>query len=62
MTDLKVVELHSESKPLVGSLETHIKELIYNYCDDKDVSISEVVGALEFAKYHFIKSGRDDEL
>ena len=60
MTDLKIVPIVEGKDPLVGSLHNHIEELIYNYCADKEITLAEIVGTLEFVKQDFIKTQHDE--
>ena len=52
---LKVVPLVEGRNPLTSALHEHIEELIFTYCDDREVSFFEVVGVLEFVKQRFIE-------
>ena len=58
MTDLKVVKskiIKLDAKiATLDSLKSHITELIYDYCDTRDVNNYEILGALECVKQKFL--------
>jgi hypothetical protein len=53
--DLRVVQLRSDQKAHLGSLSERIKEVIYDYAGEFEVTIAEIVGVLEAIKYDLLE-------